>query len=412
MSKSLVDALKGEAWSVSAVVFDLNDMLDNEGRPISERRADAVVRSGVEMEMRECPYSGIRQGHLMNVSALAQISHYFNHAAGEMAAFRRAAGADATWFDMLASIVDLLSQPAIYLLQQHNASGPVPADAAVCHKLAAGFFGVLRGIHERLALGATVPLTVDGLLAVVDEMGALLGASEACAGSPLMIRRACRALMEGTPEGTTVIENARLERAHCLALQVQLGIFWHLYDQAHLWALLRGEFSGHLTPGNNFLKNKLSDAYNKLSLQAPHLPLGAMLPEALDAELREKLAAALGDQADPQALEQDIQDATLLLNTPGSIVRYDGEIARFAQRVACYLQVHRLVREALCRLEQELRVNLDYPADTPVRLGPAVFPIPQALFWYEHTLGRHIGQDGRLTGSASGTRSPASIATL
>ena len=409
MSKSLVDALRGEAWSVSAVVFDLNDMLDNEGRPISERRADAVVRSGVEMEMRECPYSGIRNGHLMNVSALAQISRYFNHAAAEMAAYRRAAGKNATWFDMLTSIVDLLSQPAIYLLQQHNETGPVPADAAVCHKLAAGFFGVLRGIHERIALGVAVPLTVDGLLEVVDEMGALLGASEACAGSPLMIRRACRALMEGTPEGRVVIESARLERSRCLALQVQLGIFWHLYDQTHQWALLRGEFSGQLTPGNKFLKYKLDDAFNKQPAQAPQRPLGGMLPAVLDADLRVNLGAALSDNADPQALEQDMQDATLLLNTPGSIIRFDGDAAVLARRVACYLRVHRLITAELSRLEQELRANLDYPADTPVRLGPAVFPIPQALFWYEHTLGRHIGADGRLTGSYSGTRSPASV---
>ena len=60
MSKSLEDALSEGAWSVSAVMFDLNDTLDDEGRPISERRADAEARVGVEMDMRECPFSGIR----------------------------------------------------------------------------------------------------------------------------------------------------------------------------------------------------------------------------------------------------------------------------------------------------------------------------------------------------------------
>ena len=74
MSKSLVEALSEGAWSVSAVVFDLNDIVDNEGRPVSERRADAAARAGVEMEMRQCPYAGIRHDKWMNVSALAQIS--------------------------------------------------------------------------------------------------------------------------------------------------------------------------------------------------------------------------------------------------------------------------------------------------------------------------------------------------
>lgn len=409
MSKSLVEALNGGAWSVSAVVFDLNDMLDDEGRPISERRADAVVRAGVEMEMRECPYSGIRHGHLMNVSALVQISHYFNHAAAEMAAFRREAGPDASWFDMLACIVDLLSQPAIYLLQQRDAAGPVPARTAVCHKLAAGFFGVLRGIHERLAVGAEVPLTVDGLLQVVDEMGALVGASEACAGSPQMIRRACTALMDGIPASTAGIGPARLSLARCLALQVQLGIFWNLYDQVHLWALIRGPLREHLTPGNNFLKSKLTEASNGLAPLPPKIPVGAMLPNALDPKLRQMLADALCDHAVPQVLEQDVQSATLLLETPGSVIRYDGEIAPLAMRVACYLNVHRLVTAELSRLEQDLRTHLGFPSGTPVRLGPAVFPIPQALTWYEHILGRRIGQDGHLTGSSTGTRSPSSI---
>ena len=89
MSKNLVDALNGGAWSVSAVIFDLNDMLDDEGRPISERRANAAVRAGVEMDMRECPYAGIRHGRLMNTSALAQVSHHYNPVMGEIAAFRR-----------------------------------------------------------------------------------------------------------------------------------------------------------------------------------------------------------------------------------------------------------------------------------------------------------------------------------
>jgi hypothetical protein len=405
MSKSLVEALGDGAWSVSAVVFDLNDMLDDEKRPISERRSDAVIRTGVEMEMRECPYHDIREGHLMNVSALAQISNYFNDARAEMAAFRRVAVENANWFDMLVCIVDLLSQPAIYLLQHRDAHGPVPARMAVCHKLAAGFFGVLREVHERLALGKEVPLGVDDLLKVVEEKGALLGANEACAGSPEMIRKACVALVDGAPASEVEIDRSRLDIARSLALQVQIGIFWHLYDRVHLWPLVRGEFRQHLTPGNDFLAQKLTSAGNDMDEIAPPRPDCTRLPDALDAQLRRNLGDALCDATAPKLLQEDVNAATQLLNEPGSAVRYNGEVAPLALQVAHYLNAHRQIVGELSRLELELRKLLDFPTDHPIRLGAAVFPIPQALHWYELILGRRIGPDSHLTGSSTGIRS-------
>lgn len=399
MSKSLVNALGDGAWSVSEVIFDLKDMLDDEGRPISERRADAVVRAGVEMEMRECPFGGVREGHLMNVSALVQISRYFDDAMAEMSAFRREAGAGATWYDMLVCIVDLLSQPAIYLLRQHSTSGPVPARMAVCHKLAAGFFGVLRGLHERLALGAELPLTVDRLLQLVDETGALLGASEACAGSPPMLRKACTALVEGIPPSTLRIEPARLSIARCLALQVQLGIFWHLYDEVHLWSLVRGRFSAHLTPRNHFLVEKLASARNGFGESAPPRPAVTALPQGLDAGLRRWLADALGDTTSPLVLEEDVRTVCALLDTTDTkAIRYDGDTAALALGVAQYLYAQRLITSELSRLEQELRAHLGFPAANPIHLGAAVFPIPQALTWYELIVGSRTGADSRLAG--------------
>lgn len=399
MSKSLVNALGDGAWSVSEVVFDLNDMLDDEGRPISERRADAVVRAGVEMEMRECPFGGVRDGRLMNVSALAQITRYFNDALAEMSAFRREAGADATWDDMLVCVVDLLAQPAIHLLQQHSANGPVPARMAVCHKLAAGFFGVLRGLHERLAIGEPLPLTVDGLLQVVDEMGALVGASEACAGSPGMIRKACTALVEGTPASTLQIDPVRMDIARRLALQVQLGIFWHLYDQVHLWSLVRGEFSSYLKPRNNFLADKLASTRNDFAGDLPPpRPSVAALPENLDPELRRALADALSDTVDARTLDQDVRTVRALLEAGDTkAIRYEGEIEPLALRVAQYLNVHRLIVAELSRLEYVLREHLGFPAGNPIHLGAAVLPIPQALSWYELIVGSRAGGNSHLT---------------
>lgn len=405
MSKSLVEALAEGAWSVSAVVFDLNDMVDDEGRPISERRADAAVRVGVEMEMRQCPYAGIRHDKWMNFSALGQISRYYNPVLEEMAAFRRLLeGASATWDDILAGVIDQLARPAIYLLQQRNAQGPVPAQMAVGHKLAAGYFGVMCGLHERLALGAKLPVTAESFLNLVDEMGALVGASEVCAGSPQMLRKVSTALVEGSSDSRVEIDRLRLDIARCLALQVQLGIFWNLYDRVHLWQLIRGELRGHLTPYNSFLARKLERAEDDVDALAPAPPSCAALPDALDAQLRSRLADALSDIADPQALEEDLRTATELLGEPGSVIHYDGEHAPFALRVAHYLNAHRLFVAELSRVELELRGHLGFSGDTPISLGAAVFPAPQALSWYELILGRRLGEQGRLTGSSTGVR--------
>lgn len=406
MSKSLVDALGNGAWSVSTVVFDLNDIVDDEGRPISERRADAAARVGVEMEMRACPYSGIRHGKQMNVSALVQISHYINPVLAEMSAFNRQVsnGNPVTWSHILAAIVDQLSGPAIYLLQHRSERGPVPAQMAVGHKLAAGFFGVLRGLHERLAQGVEIPVELDIFMDIVDETGALVGASEACAGSPPMIRKASAALIEANAEQEAHIDPLRMKIACCLAQQVQLGIFWQLYDKLHLWSLIRGPQRQHLAPFNDFLKRKLTTAEEGIALQAPPPPDVRKLPDVLEAQRREALSAALRDAADAQELEEDIRCATALLQEPGSAIRYTGDIPTLARDVANYLHTHRLFKDELSRLEQELRGYLNYPNDAPIDLGLAVFPRPQALPWYELIVGRKFGSDGHLSGSTTGVR--------
>jgi hypothetical protein len=409
MSKSLDDALAQGAWSVSGVMFDLDAMHDDEGRPISERRADAMARVGVEMEMKRCPFDDIRKGHWMNVSALAQITRYLNPVLGELEAFRRQLGVDASWDDILASVIDQLSGPAIYLLQQRDAKGPVPAQTAVGHKLAAGMFGVMRGLHERLALGAELPVSVDSFLDLIEELGALMGASEACAGSPQMIRKATIALVEGNAENQLELDPLRIDMARCLALQVQLGIFWRLYDRVHFWSLLRGSVAEHLVPFNDFLTRKLDNTRNDLEVSEPPRPDSNMLPGALETQARQKLAEALNDSADETSLAEDIGVATELLNEPGSAIEYHGEVQPLALNVANYLNSYRLFKETLSQLELELRQHLGYPLDTPIKLGLAVFPRPQALPWYELILGRRLGEDGHLTGNSTGLRIAKSV---
>jgi len=403
MSKSLGDALSERAWSVSAVMSDLNAMLDDEGRPISERRADAMARVGVEMEMKLCPFSDIRKDKWMNVSALEQITRYLNPVLEEMEAFRRhSSGNNSGWADILTCVIDQLSGPAIYLLQQRSLNGPVPARIAVGHKLAAGMYGVMRGLCERRAVGTELPVSVDTFLNLIDETGALVGATyEACAGSMPMIRKASTALIEGNPENQLEIDPLRLDLARCLALQVQLGIFWHLYDRIQLWTLIRGELRENLNPGNSFLQNKLEHAGNSLDAVAPPPPDSDMLPEALDASQRQQLAQALNDAVDRQTLQEDINTAITLLNQPRNPVRFDGDIEPMAHRIASYLNTYRLFKAELSIIEQELREHLEFSLDTPIRLGDAALPTPQALPWYELILGGRLGKDDRFMGKST-----------
>jgi len=403
MSKSLDAALNNDAWSVSAIIADLNDMLDDEGRPISERRADAAVRVDVEMEMRKCPFEGIRQDKWMNVSALAQISKYYNDALDDMAGFRRKTKeTDASWNDILACIVELLAGPAIYLLQNHSKNGPVPAKLAVGHKLAAGMFGVLLTVHERLALGGKLDVTVDSFMDLVDELDALVGATfEACAGSPAMIRKASVALMEGEADNQVEISPFRIKIAHALALQVQLGIYWQLYDRIHLWSLLHGEFRANLKPFNSFLENKLKQAESTVKSQKPPQPDGSTLPEEIEMQQRMTIADALNDNADMNMLEEDKQTAEALINEAGSPIQYNGDIETFALSVANYLNTYRLFKTELSKIELELRELLTFPGETAIKLGGVAFPYPQAMSWYELILGRKLGEDGRMTGKST-----------
>lgn len=403
MSKSLDAALNNDAWSVSAIIADLNDMLDDEGRPISERRADAAVRVDVEMEMRKCPFEGIREDKWMNVSALAQISQYYNDALAEMAGFRsQTKKPEASWNDILACIVELLAGPAIYLLQNHSKNGPVPAKLAVGHKLAAGMFGVLLTVHERLALGDKLDITVDSFMDLVDELDALVGATyEACAGSPAMIRKASVALMDGEADSKVEISPFRLKIAHALALQVQLGIYWQLYDRIHLWSLLHGEFRSNLKPFNIFLENKLKQAESDTKSEKPPQPEGNTLPEEIAAEQRKTIADALNNNAAAKLLEEDKQTAEALIKEPGSPIQYNGDVETFAVSVTNYLNTYRLFKSELSKIELELRELLTFPSDTEIKLGGVAFPFPQAMPWYELILGRKLGEDGRLTGKST-----------
>ena len=412
MSKSLESAIQGNAWSVAGVIFDLDDMLDDEGRPVSERRADAETRAGVEMDIRECPYHDVRYGRLMNKSALNQVGKHYNEVLEEVALLRaRLGGAEATWSDIFAVVLDQLARPAIYLLEKRDTEGPVPARAAVSHKLGAGFFSIMRTLHERIAQGFDLPVFSGDFRSLIEETGALLGASEACAGPPKMIWAASAALVDGkTVDGKTVDAN-RVCIARCLGLQVQLGIFWRLYDATHLWAIVRGDIRPHLKPWNDYLKLQLERSGKELAATPPKRPRGSALPEALDNASRRNLRMAIEEESSKQDVAEDVDAVSQLLAEGGSVIAFDGNNDELSLRIALYLNAYRRFHAHISGLEQELRNHLGYPADAPISLGSAIFPGAKALSWYERILGRRMDETGRLTGTTSGIRVPTSSNT-
>lgn len=405
MSKSLTDAMEGKAWSVTRVMHDLNDVLDDEGRPIAERRADVSARAGVKMEMRECPYSGIRHGRLMNVSALEQIAHHYNAVMSEIAALRKQLGGEkAAWSDILAVVLDQLAGPAIRLLKRHVTDGRVQAQIAVGHKLAEGIFGVMRTLHERRAIGVDYPVTAEAFIRVMEETNALVGASEACAGSPQMIRKTVNLLVAGGPENGLVIDQDRVDMARLLARQIELGIFWQLYDQIHLWELVRGKTREVLHPSNDFLMGKLRETGIKAAPSPPPALEVSSLPASLDTSSRQRISNALQGRPDQNELQDDMREIMRLLAEPGAVIRYQGEHAAFAECMAQYLNVRRNILSEQEKLERELRRLLELPIEAPIRLGPAAFPEPQALPWYEMTAGCRLGDTGHLNGRCNGVR--------
>jgi hypothetical protein len=419
MSKLYANALGGKAWSLSELVFDLDDCLDNEGRPVSERRANMAIRTGVEMDMRVCPYSDKRNGQWMNMSALNQVSVHYTDVMATLLAFRqaqKAAGEDG-WPAVQAAVIDLLLQPALARLPlgPQADAGRIPAQAAVAHKLGAGFFGILRLVNDRYASGLTLEFSVDAFLDFVERRDALIGAAEVCAGSPQMIRKTVLGLLEAQPvvaARTDGIRAARLAVARILALQVAVGTFWRLFDESHWFNLCCGGNQLQLQPCNSHLQQRIDFEHQSCPLICPQLSSASLPTGLLEAE-RLRLQQLLDNHLPAAELAADVERIQGLLAAGPTVVGYRGEAAVLVSRLALYLYGYRLFRQVLARLERDLRdalwqlpgidgCGLDRMA--AVNPGRMIFSIPRALPWYECLAGCRMNSEGFLQGSATGLR--------
>lgn len=389
---ALEQALSGQPWSVGSVVRGLDPVLDDEGRPLGERRAPSAAKQGVPIVLRGCPYHDERKGVPMNVSALAQVTRHQERVLAELSAF--VAHTDgAGWTGALEAVVHLLSAPALSLLSERDAGAVIRAEHAVGHKLAAGFYGVVRDLVARDALGAPVPVTADAMCAVVRAERALFGASEVCAGAPNMLVRATRVLLgeERVGEGGQPTPVARAV-ASALTRQVLAGLAWELVDRVAAHALLhRDPGHAHMRPRNHFMAARLDEHVSALAdaatgaarpLAVPQL--GELLREP---SLRSAFALALPPIDDP-----DVCVVLGLFEHGDQAVELDQPCARQQVARTCVGMLRTYASLLRYQWEQEmaLRAALGFSPAASVHFDPSVLQRGRCALLFEALSGHRI----------------------
>lgn len=385
-------ALSNAPWSLSGVIFGLGSLRDDEGRPMGERRAPAIVKEGVPMELRPCPYRDERQRRSINVSALEQILRHLDFLLDDVAGFRAMMGsATTTWEDVYVAVMDQLTRPAVHLLRCRQAGGSIPARMSVGYKVAAGFSIPLLELLELETQGRGPTVSVETLLDLVRERKLLVGAGEVCAAPPALIARVTETLINGVPGVKADLDPQRLATARTLTLQVRVGIAWRLFDLTSERGLLVDEIGRkRLGPRTKHLARMLDERAEQIEV-ASTVREEIQLPLALSAEAGAELRSSMrwdeGDEA-RRATERRIEE--LLDHRVGAIEIDAAAGGLFARRFATYLTAYRTFIRVLRDLELQHRRLLGYPEDVPVKLSGAIFPIPKALSWFERILGHRL----------------------
>jgi hypothetical protein len=180
----------------------LNEIRDQEGRPLGEMRA--VSRDGVDMPLRPCPYAGTRHGLPMATASLAQVSKHWTAVIGAAAALRthylsRGATPPLSSFDLWRIGKTAESVPAFMLARADRTAPPLPAATAALFKSILGINAALSLRFVKWLLdGGTGPCpTPATLLEHSEARNWLIGDLRVCAGSESMIRRLLDVLANG-----------------------------------------------------------------------------------------------------------------------------------------------------------------------------------------------------------------------
>lgn len=369
MRNELDAALKGEPWCVAGLLFGLDHILDESGRPLAERRAPSRIKDGVPMELVACPYDDERRGSFMNQSALEQITGYLKPVYASIDGFVAALGpGEPSWERVYLTVIDLLAAPSLELLTRRDPHAPISEVKAVGYKLAAGYFAVLRQLCLEESLGNAVPVDVDAFLDFVHQRRALMGGREVCAGPANLIRRTTRVLLHGTVGGDAC-GALRPQVAEKLLQQVLLGVRWELADRQAERRFL--DFARVcLKPKNSFITTRFEDRCGELDglspVDSPHLQSGWSTEER-------------------QAAQQELERLCRL--GEGAFEVRPGDVEWVAREMSARLGELSFITAALWQLEQQLRELLAQPLDVDVRLGGLILPRSRTLSWFEAVLG-------------------------
>lgn len=389
---ALEAALRGEPWAFTGVIAGIDHIRDDNGRPLGERRAPADSRRDVSTELVTCPYHDERHGKLMNRPALEPTMRQFAAVGEQVAAFHAALPPGApSWLRMLWAVLDQFAAPARYLLLRRQSDGPVPAALSAGHKLAAGYFGALLALLREQAAGRTLPeASAESFATFVSERGALIGASEVCAGPPHNIRVLTRFFVHGGEARTsTKIEPLRLELARGLADQVRLGVAWAVFDELTERALLlKGQAPRPLSCRTAYLADRLET--RAAELLAKPAPTPDQLAELVPPQAP-NLGAALAMPQLELATASELAVMSRVLELGDAAITLTAEQRpTMARRLANLLARYRLLVQTQWHLEQGLRRALGYAPDAGFLLTPILCPRPRSLEWLDVLTGHHL----------------------
>ncbi len=181
---------------------------DADGRTLAEMNATRNLKQGVEFTLRECPYEGSRQGKLMNVSGLGQLTDHHRMIVRDTHRMRERYlalhGAEHMDLGRLWAFARALSSVPVFAVRQRASQVPpleVPAPYSAMFKIAQG----LHMAAERMVFAGWDPrrrVSAEELVSFVEEEGLFLSldGTRACAGPLHLVLDFVRAATLGEGE--------------------------------------------------------------------------------------------------------------------------------------------------------------------------------------------------------------------
>lgn len=211
---AVVDILADERYA-ALLTGNVENLKDEDGRPVGEVRASAAAREGVHTELKRCPYPGTRKNHAcpMNVSALQQTARDWPQILGALdfvrTVYRRrhpAAAPNLVEYWRLVSAMSLLVAFVHFRAEDPIADGRLPAFGASINKMVGGIMGVCSKLAlQEMSEGrpvADVTVTPQLLLEAAETTDSLIGSTEVCAGPTSMLAEILDVLSNGSADAS------------------------------------------------------------------------------------------------------------------------------------------------------------------------------------------------------------------